>query len=316
MINRFKNLSTSKKIILISVVLIFLVFSIIKTYFPQIGLSTWKSDINFIASGTPDEAETKDLTVYFLDVGQGDCALIKTESGNVLIDCGNSIDGDRISRFLLSHNVDSLEYLVITHPHSDHYGGATRLLDFVDVKNVLMPEVSEELYAEDKAFIYLVNKLNKTEIPFIAARAGDNYKLGNAFFTVLSPSKSSNNLNDMSVVLRLCYGDTSFMFMGDAEEDIETELVNSGFDLKSDVLKVGHHGSSKGTSKSFIEKVNPSIAVISCGYDNDYGHPAEDVLYRLKKKGISYLRTDLNGNIIIGSDGEKLYCNFEKGKRY
>jgi len=312
----FKNLSTVKKVILIVAVTVFLAFSIIKTYFPQLGLSPWSNDINYIASGKPDESENKYLNVHFIDVGQGDCTLIKTESSSVLIDAGNDINGDSISRYLLSHNVKSLDYLVITHPHSDHYGGAIRLLDFIEVKSVLMPDISETLYQDEDDFILLVKKLNELKVPFIAARAGDKYEIGDADITVLTSPEKSDSLNDMSAVLRLVYGETSFLFMGDAESDVEERLVNSDADINCDVLKVGHHGSSKSSTKDFLKKANPLIAVISCGYENEYGHPGEDVLYRLKKNNTSVLRTDLNGNIVIGSDGEKLYCSFEKGKRY
>ena len=313
---RFKALSTAKKIILISAVILFLVFAVIKYYFPQIGLSSWRKDINTVAYGEPDEVESKDMCVHFIDVGQGDCTLIKTESGSVLIDCGNSIDGDAVSQYLLSHNVETLEYLVITHPHSDHYGGAVRLADFIEIKNVLMPEIEESVYSDERDFIYLVRKLNKMKVPFIAARAGERYNVGDALFTVLSTVNESNAVNDMSLVLRLDFGETSFLFMGDCEQDGESILVNNGSFLKCDVLKVSHHGSSKGSTKEFLAKADPLIAVISCGYKNEYGHPGEDVLYRLKKNNASILRTDLNGNIVIGSDGEKLYCKYEKGKRY
>ena len=313
----FKNLSTAKKIILVVAVIVFLTVSIIKTYFPQVGLSSWTSDINFIASGKPDNAENKYLSVHFIDVGQGDCTLIKTEKCNALIDAGNSINGEDISEYLLSHNVQTLDYLIITHPHSDHYGGATRMIDFIEVKNVMMPEIPEALYADEHDFIYLVNKLNKKNVPFIAVRAGDKYEIGDAVITVLTSAEDGEGLNDKSAVIRLDYGETSFLFMGDAEKDAEQRLLKSNFNLKCDVLKVGHHGSSNGSSESFLEKTNPLIAVISCGYDNEYGHPGEDVLYRINKTTkAAVLRTDINGNIVIGSDGEKLYCTFEKGKRH
>lgn len=314
--NRFKNLSTFKKIIVVSVIVLFLAFSVIKTYFPQVGLSSWKNDINYIASEKANEAEDKDLTVYFLDVGQNDCTLIKTGHGNILIDCAGSIEGGTVVKFLLSHNVESLEYLVITHPHSDHYGGASELLDFIEVKNVLMPQIPEELYSKDKSFVYLIGKLNKSEIPFVAARAGDTFEFGSVLMSVVCADTSGTDLNNMSAVLRLDYGDTSFLFMGDTDESIENKLIGLQADIKCDVLKVGHHGSSESSCDAFLKAAAPYVAVISCGYGNDYGHPGEDVLYRLKNNGISYLRTDINGNIVFGSDGERIYCYFEKGNRF
>ncbi|MBO4339204.1 MAG: MBL fold metallo-hydrolase [Clostridia bacterium] len=313
---RFENLSTIKKVLIIVALAVFLVISVIKTYFPKAGISSWSNDINYFTSGKHDEAENKPLSVHFIDVGQGDCTLVKTENECILIDCGNSIDGEEISEYLLSHNVKSIEYLVITHPHSDHYGGATRLLDFIKVKNILMPEIPEELYKDERDFLFLVNKINKMEIPFTAARAGDEYKIGDSIITVLPSLTDSENLNDVSAVLRLDYKETSFLFMGDSEETNEKNLLNNKANLKCDVLKVGHHGSSKGTSKAFLKETEPLVAVISCGYDNEYGHPGEDVLYRLKKNGVSVLRTDLNGTVVVGSDGDKLYISFEKGKKH
>jgi competence protein ComEC len=312
----FKGLSTAKKVLLIVSILLLLLISAAKTYLPKFGLTPWSKDINFISDGKPDEADNKPLSVHFIDVGQGDCTLIKTENGNVLIDCGNSINGEEISQYLLSHNVKTLDYLVITHPHSDHYGGATRLVDFIEVKNVLMREIDEKYYEDERDFLYLVKKLNKMNVPFVQARAGDTYSFGEAIFTVLPFLENTDSVNDMSLVLRLDYGDTSFLFMGDCEQAAEKLLTQSDFNLKCDVLKVSHHGSSKGSSMEFLKLCNPLIAVVSCGYGNEYGHPAEDVLYRLKKNNAEVLRTDLNGTVVTGNDGEKIYCEFEKGVRH
>lgn len=315
---KFLNkLTKTQKIIFAVIVAVFLAFSFIKTYFPSLlGLSTWNSNINLVASGKLNDAENKSLSVHFIDVGQGDCTLIKTDNGNMLIDTGNSIDGDNICKYLLSHNVRSVDYLVITHPHSDHYGGAVRILDLIEVKNVLMPEIDEKYYKDDEDYIFLLNKISKMKIPVFAARAGDIYKLGEAVFTVLSPISENENVNEMSAVIRLDYKDTSFIFMGDAESITEKNLLDSKFNLECDVLKIGHHGSPNASGKEFLKAVHPFVSVISCGYDNEYGHPGENVLYSLKKLDSAILRTDLNGDIVIGSDGEKLYCWFEKGKRY
>lgn len=311
----FKKLSKSQKIALFAFLVLFLAFSFVKTYFPQLGLSSWQSNINRISNGKPNAAESKDLSVYFIDVGQADCILIKTSDGNVLIDAGESVTANDTCKYILGHNVSDIEYLVITHPHEDHFGGAARLLDFVEVKNVIMPEIPKALYPDDDAFDYVVDKINDKKIPVYAARKGDTYELGKAVFTVLSPSTKANNLNDLSVVLRLDYGETSFLFTGDAEKNVEKSLIRSKANLKCDVLKVAHHGSSYGTTKEFLKATKPSVAVISCGESNDYGHPAEDLLYRLKSNSVTYLRTDLNGNVIIGSDGKKLYCWYEKGQK-
>ena len=310
-----KKLSVKQKIALIILVCVFLVFSVIKTYFPKVGLSSWKNDINLVLNGKPNVAENKDLCVYFADVGQADCILIKTPDGNVIIDTGKSADAENTFRYILRHNIDKARYLVITHPHEDHYGGAARILDFVDVENIIMPQIPKSLYPDDDGFDYLVDKINRMNIPVYAARAGDTYSLGKAVFTVLSPAKDFDNLNDMSAVIRLDYGNTSFLFTGDAEKSVERYLVRHKANLKCDVLKISHHGSSTASTGEFLRAADPLLAVISSGLKNEYGHPADDVLYRLKKQSIDYLRPDLNGNIIIGSDGEKLYCSYEKGNK-
>ncbi len=314
--NFFKNLSKKQKIILLVAVGLLLVFSFVKTYFPSVGLSSWRSNINAVFNGKPNEAQDKELSVYYVDVGQGDCTFIKTPKGNFLIDTGTSAMAQCTAEYILSQNVDTVEYLVITHPHEDHFGGASRILDFIDVKNIIMPDIPEEYLPEDDGFDYLLKRIKDGNIPVYAARAGDKYQLGDAVFTILSPIKNNSDINEMSVVIRLDFGETSFLFMGDAEKSAEKVMIRKNADLKCDVLKVGHHGSSKGTTDEFLEKTEPLVAVISCGMNNDYGHPAEDLTRRLKNHSVSFVRTDMNGNVIIGSDGKRLYCWYEKGEKY
>lgn len=314
--NFYNKLSKKQKIIIAILIAVIICLSFIKTYFPGSGLSSWRTDLNLVNSdGKNNPAFEQDLTVYFFDVGQGDCSLIKTKEKNVLIDAGNSTDSEKICKYILDSGVETVDYLFLTHPHSDHIGAASDIIDRFEVKNIVIPLIPQSLEPSDPIYFSLMKKIKERIIPLYVTSPDEKYSLGEAQLTVLGPIRESDSLNNMSLVLRLDYGETSFLFTGDCENEEELSLLNNSSQLKCDVLKIGHHGSESSTSELFLSKVKPSVAVISCGLYNSYGHPDEITLKRLSKYNVSCLRTDRNGNIVIGSDKQKLYCWFEKGKR-
>lgn len=243
------------------------------------------------------------LQVHFIDVGQGDSILIQVNNKNLLIDSGPNKSEDKLKKYLKELNISKFDYIIATHPHEDHIGNMSYIINNFDVLNFYAPKVENST----KAFETMIESLIRKDLKIKVLKANiKSIDLGkNIVVDVFSPlSNSYEDLNNYSPIVKISYGNTSFLFTGDAEELSENEVLNAGFDLKCDVLKIGHHGSSSSTSEKFLKASNPSIAVISVGEDNTYGHPTDTVLSRLKETKI--YRTDINGNIVITSDGLSL----------
>jgi len=243
------------------------------------------------------------LKVHYIDVGQADAILIEQEGKYMLIDGGNNDDKEKLLSYLKSNGVKKLEYVIGTHPHEDHIGSLDAVIEKFEIGKVLMPKVTHTT----KTFKDVVSETKKKGLKFTTPKIGDVFELGEGKFTVLAPNSSEyKDLNDYSIVIRFEYGNRSFMFTGDAEEHSEKEIINKGLEIRSDVLKAGHHGSSSSSSVEFLNRVKPKYAVISCGKDNDYGHPHTEVIERFNRLGIKMLRTDKLGTIVCLSDGESI----------
>ncbi len=246
-----------------------------------------------------------DMAVHFLDVGQGDCSLIVMPNGRtVLIDASVKDEGKNILEYLSYQNVTHIDYFILTHPHADHIGGAREVIETLSVGKVVMTDIE----TDTSVFENLLLAIDKKNIPVHIAKVGDIIKLDNANMKVLGPAEKTDDLNNMSIVLRLDYGKTSFLFTGDAEQPSEKDMLEkfSPTEFRADVIKVGHHGASTSSSLDFITAVSPQYAVISCGKDNSYGHPHTETINTLNKLGIKYYRTDKVGNIVFSSDGENI----------
>lgn len=258
---------------------------------------------------SPKEEEAPvegNVEFHFIDVGQGDAALIRTEEGNVLIDAGTNASEEALIAYLKAEGVKELAYAVFTHPHEDHIGGADAVLEYCDVEKVILPDAT----ATTKVFERMMDAIEAEGADLIMAKPEATYRVGDLKLTVLAPiGKDYKDVNNESVVLRAAFGDTSVLFTGDAEDVSEQEMLQrygGGKPLDCDLLKVGHHGSDSSTTEAFLKAVSPKYAVISCGEGNDYGHPKQSILQRLEAEGVTYWRTDLEGSIVVVSDGEKL----------
>ncbi len=240
------------------------------------------------------------LRVDFLDVGQADSALVRCGGDAMLIDGGNAADSSYVVSFLRSQEVTCLDYLVATHAHEDHAGGLSGPLNTVTVEHVFCP-VTE---AEGEYFSALKKYTAAQGLSIEVPQAGDTWALGDATVTVLGPVRDYADANNTSLVLAVDYGETSFLFTGDMEQEAEEDLLASGADLSATVLKVGHHGSASSSSQAFLEAVSPAYAVISVGEDNSYGHPSQEVLDRLAAMGVQTFLTSVCGNIACTSDGQ------------
>lgn len=242
------------------------------------------------------------LSVHFIDVGQADSILIINKSNSMLIDGGNNVDSDIVVDYLKSQGIKKLDYVIGTHPQEDHIGGLDAVINTFEIEKIIMPKVSSSTKTFEDVLLAIKNKNLKITNP----KVGDIYELNDSKFTIMAPNKTDySDVNNASVVVKLQYGNNTFIFTGDAEKLSEEEIIKLG-NIKSDVLKVGHHGSNSSTSLEFLKAVSPKYAVITVGEDNKYGHPSVEVLERLKKQNIKILRTDLDGNIVFKTDGENL----------
>ena len=240
------------------------------------------------------------LEVHFIDVGQALSVLVECDGQFMLYDGGNVDDGSLIVSYLQSQGVEQLEYVFCSHAHEDHVGGLAAALAYFPAYHVYSPVTD----ASTKCFQDFVKYTQQQGLQVEVPAVGTMWPLGGATVTMLGPVAQYSDTNDTSIVLRIDYGSTSFLLTGDMEKTAETDLVNSGANLRADVLQVGHHGSSTSTSYLFLNAVLPEMGIISCGVNNKYGHPHEETLSILRDAGVDVYRTDLQGTITIGSDGQ------------
>lgn len=246
-------------------------------------------------------------------MGQGDCTFIKTKEADILIDSGESESAETVIEYLNLYDVDDLEYIIATHPHSDHVGALPEIMEELVVEKLVLSSRCNKTtdgveYRNELLQIAREKNIKVTEVPL-----DSDYEitLGKLKLDFLGPIVDDENLNNTSLIVKLTFGKTSFLFTGDAEKLEEYTLISRDFEqgggtLKSDVLKVAHHGSDTSSTHDFIKAVDPEYAVISCGADNEYGHPHNLTIQTLTNIGAKILRTDLSGSIVIASDGKEI----------
>ena len=249
------------------------------------------------------DADGGEVQFHFIDVGQGDAALIRTEKGDILIDAGTNSSEDELKAYLDRLGVTDIEYAVFTHPHEDHIGGADMILNTYNVKNVVLPDAT----ATSKTFERMMDAIEAEKCEVIMAAPDKTFKVGDLTCTILAPIGTAyTELNNYSVVIRAEYGDTTVLFTGDAETLSEEEMLERYFFkglLDCDILKVGHHGSDTSSSQAFLYAVSPVHAVISVGEGNTYDHPKQEILARYEAMKAEILRTDKEGDIVFTSTG-------------
>ena len=254
--------------------------------------------------------EEGELIVYIFDVGQADCTLIRSEEGDILIDAGDKKTQNEIVDMILATGVTELEYVIFTHPDSDHIGGANEVIEGIDVNYVILPDLHESdvpgtvVYREMEEAIDA--KENSGDLQTLSAVSGTVYELGDLRMKILAPNDDDyDNINNYSVSVRFDYGETSFLFTGDALEESELEMLATYpvSELDCTFFQAGHHGAANANTLAFISAVTPEIVAVSCGKDNKYGHPTSAALEAYESVGAIVYRTDELGTIVFVSDG-------------
>ena len=246
--------------------------------------------------------EPNNLIIHFVDVGQGDCILISKNNEHVLIDAGNNEDGPLLVEYFKELGIKKFKYVITTHAHEDHIGGIDNVINNFELGHYYMPDVITTTKTFEDVLDALLAKNKAFETPNI----GDKFKLSDTEFEVLYLGSDKSDLNNTSIVLKLTYKNTTYLFMGDATDKVEKILINEGKDLESDVLKIGHHGSQYSSTAAFLKQVSPRYAIIQVGQDNDYDHPKQITIDKLEKLKTLTYRTDKHGTIILTSDGDNI----------
>ncbi|MBQ3006692.1 MAG: MBL fold metallo-hydrolase [Clostridia bacterium] len=296
-----KNLKNKKIIYLV----IILIISIVSAVFGIDNYDKFFDGEPFVGTQVHEVEPAEYINVHYIDVGQGDCSLIECGGKTMLIDAGENGHETKVLDYLRLQNIEKLDYIIASHQHSDHIGGLPEVLDEIGTDNIIMPRLTKEQTPTNSTYTAFLKSVKNSGAKVIASEVGAKYSLGDAEFEILGPvTNTAEDLNNMSVVVKLTYGEKSFLFTGDAEKDEEREILATGADLDCDVLKVGHHGSGTSSSTDFLKAVTPEICVIQVGADNDYGHPHENIVERLEKYADEVYRNDICGDIIISSDGK------------
>ncbi len=292
--------SINSKIITVAAVLLVAVLSLFltKNFIPI--------DKVFEESGlrNTQQASADKMYVSFIDVGQGNCTLLRCGGKAILVDSGEVGAAQTVINYIKNLGIDELNCVLVTHPHTDHMGAMTKILYEFKIDDLIMPEIPEEIIPTNKTYEKFLTAVSDNAGNVIAAKPGETYSYGEMKLEIFAPLRDYDNLNDMSAVSRISYGDTSVMFTGDATTTVEKDLLKKNINYSATVLNVGHHGSKTSSSEAWLRAVNPKYAVICCGVNNDYGHPHSLITKRLEEFGIEYFETDLLGTIVFESDSK------------
>lgn len=276
------------------------------------AIPNWDDILTSIGVYEKPQDVTGKAVVDFLDVGQGDCSVIRSGNCTVVIDTGDTNAGKTITDFLQKNKIKTIDKLVLTHPHADHIGSAIKIIEEFNVKEVMMGDVPDKIVPTTSLYTNLLKTIEREKVKTTITKVGDKFAVGEGMAYVISPAKKYESLNNTSLVIRYVFGETAFLFAADMESKAENDLVNSGVDLSCDVLKVGHHGSSTSTGKKLLTYISPKYSVISCGENNREGFPNDDVMKRLYTYTGNPMITHQTGNIRFITDGKNIDLKTEK----
>lgn len=307
------TLPPRKLLIILAIVVVLLAGLITINEWAHIdGIPTW-NDL-FVAMGLKENVTLPEgkLRLTVRDAGNADCLLFQTGDHYMLIDAGENNNGKALVEYLDRNGISKLDYVIATHADADHIGGMDEVINHVEIGTFIMSFMPEGHTPTTRTYEKMLTALLNRNIKPTEAHFGDSYTFGEAKIDILSGQKDYTNNNDQSVVCRITFGKTHFLMMGDAGVNVENDILSAGVDIRSDVIKLGHHGSHSSSGEAFIRAVNPAYALITSGADNDYGHPHKETLQLLKKENIPYYRSDVCGEIQLVSDGNTVSVTTEK----
>lgn len=285
-----------------------------KSYFKNLIILILSAILIFLLVETKEKKDKNldELEITYINIGQGNAVLVKSKNENLLIDGGNRANSRYYYNYIKNKNLKKIDYMIASHYDEDHIAGLISILENYKVLNVLSPAYKKDT----KIYKSFKKSLSNSNANIINPIQGDSFNLGDAKVKILWPKVYKDGVdNDNSIVVKITYRNMKFLFPADASKDVEDQLIYSGYNLKSDVLMVGHHGSKYSTSKEFLKEVRPKLAIISVGKNNRYKHPSKEVIKLLNSENIKILRTDLDGNITIKCDGNKIKINTNKEKK-
>lgn len=298
-----------KKAVTLIAVFVVLLFTVLDLT----GLVSFDSLL--IKAGVEDKpAEHAQTEVHFIDVGQGDSTLVISQGEAMLIDSGDKDDSNKIEKYLEKQGVTELKYLIATHPHADHIGEMSEIIDQFQVDKFIMPKVKADMTPTTTIYEKMLKSIKAKGLKITQAKPME-FELGSCKVELFTPKNDYDNLNNYSTLVKITDGENSFLITGDCETIEEKDILSQGYDVSAKVLKAGHHGSSTSSGVDFLNKVMPRYAVISCGKGNKYGHPHEETVTRLKKYASHLYVTADVGTIVFSSDGEGLSVSAEKGEK-
>ncbi len=272
-----------------------------------------KSNI-FIRSGLKQDIyNSNNLCVHFIDVGQGDCSLIQCKDTNILIDTGDEVYSSKVVEYMIKNGIDSLDYIIISHPHLDHIGGLIDIISKIETNKIIMRDIPKEDLIEEYNIDTLLDFADKNNIEICCPKFNEKLKIDKLELRFLFQDKY-DNINDSSLITEIKYSGKQLTFTGDIEENSENFIAK--YVMDTDILKVAHHGSKTSSTVAFLTKVKPKISIISCGSDNNFGHPSDEIVSRLSNFSNNIFRTDLCGNIMLDINDCNIKVFTEKGDNY
>lgn len=265
-----------------------------------------------ISENKENEKKDYDMSVHFLDVGKADCIYINFKGHNILIDAADKEPMSIVAEYLKKQNIDKFDYIFVSHPHRDHIGQMADVIKEYEINNFVESEVPEEVIPTGYTYEKMLKALKNKKVNTMFLKDGEKFEIDGLKIETLAPiSPDKKNINNDSLVLKITYNDVKFLFMGDAEKQEESDILKKGYDVKADVIKIGHHGSRTSSSENFLKKVLPQYAIICVGPDKS-NLPKEEILNRIKKFCPNIYRTDLNGNIVVSTNGKDISVDLEK----
>ncbi len=295
-----------QKLITLVVGSLLIVAALLISVLENFGMISWHDVYKSVGiKEVTDVSNTCEMSVHFIDVGKADSIYVNCEDKDVLIDAGEQDTYNIVLEYLQKLGVKKLDLAIATHPHSDHIGGFPEILDELKVSKLLMPKIKDELVPTSRIYEKFLLAIERNKVPIKFPYAGETVNLGNLKIEVIAPNGFYDNINNHSIVAKLTYKNVSVLLTGDAEKESERDILNKNYNVKSNVLKVGHHGSRTSSTREFLKAVNPVYAVICVGEDK-YNLPKKETINKLKDCGARIYRTDLDGTVVLKTDGEKI----------